>query len=149
MPNGDVYHHCSDDRNPDDGGSVTGAIPSTANCGKYVKTKQQSKERTTSVDIKGRYTQRGIKRSDTAKIILISISAWHVGCRWFTLEFHVRTIDIQVTIHHMRLRWSRGSVLAFGTQVLGFKPDRSRWIFQGEKILSTPSFGGEVKSFVP
>ena len=49
----------------------------------------------------------------------------------------------------MRLRWSRGSVLAFGTQVRGFKPDRSRWIFQGEKILGTPSFGGEVKPSVP
>jgi len=32
-------------------------------------------------------------------------------------------------------------VLAFGTQVRGFKP--------GEKILSTPSFGGEVKPSVP
>jgi hypothetical protein len=32
-----------------------------------------------------------------------------------------------------RLLWSRGSVLAFGTQVRGFKPDRSRRIFQGEK----------------
>ena len=42
-----------------------------------------------------------------------------------------------------RLRWSRGSVLAFGTQVRGFKPDRSRRIFKGKKILSTPSFGGE------
>ena len=31
------------------------------------------------------------------------------------------------------LRWSRGSVLAFGTQVRGFKPGRSRQIFQGEK----------------
>ena len=30
-----------------------------------------------------------------------------------------------------------------------FKPDRSRWIFQGEKILSTPSFGEEVKPSVP
>ena len=39
-------------------------------------------------------------------------------------------------------------MLAFGTLVRGFKPDRSRWIFQGEKILSTPSFGGEVKPFV-
>ena len=48
-----------------------------------------------------------------------------------------------------RLRWSRGSVLAFGTQVRGFKPGRSRRIFQGEKILSTPSFGREVKPFVP
>ena len=31
-----------------------------------------------------------------------------------------------------RLRWSRGSVLAFGTQIRGFKPGRSRRIFQGE-----------------
>ena len=45
--------------------------------------------------------------------------------------------------------WSRGSVLAFSTQVLGFKPGRNRRIFKGEKILSTPSFGGEVKPSVP
>ena len=31
----------------------------------------------------------------------------------------------------------------------GFKPGRSRRIFQGEKILSTPSFEREVKPFVP
>ena len=48
-----------------------------------------------------------------------------------------------------RLPWSKGSVLAFGTQVRGFKTGRSRRIFQGEKILSTPSFGGEVKPSVP
>ena len=48
----------------------------------------------------------------------------------------------------MRLRWSRGSVLAFGTQVRGFKPGGSSRIFQGEKILSTPSLGREVKQFV-
>ena len=48
-----------------------------------------------------------------------------------------------------RLRWSRGSVPAFGTQVRGFKPGRSRRIFKGEKLLSTPSFGGEVKPSVP
>ena len=48
-----------------------------------------------------------------------------------------------------RLRWSRGSVLAFSTQVCGFKPGRSRRIFKGEKILSTPSLGGEVKPSVP
>jgi hypothetical protein len=41
------------------------------------------------------------------------------------------------------------SVLAFSTQVLGFKPGRSRRIYKGEKILSTPSFGGEVKPSVP
>ena len=31
-----------------------------------------------------------------------------------------------------RLRWSRGSVLAFGTQVRGYKPGRSRRIFKGK-----------------
>jgi len=41
------------------------------------------------------------------------------------------------------------SVLAFSTQVRGFKPGRSRRIFKGEKILSTPSFRGEVKPSVP
>ena len=40
-------------------------------------------------------------------------------------------------------------MLAFSTQVRGFKPSRSRRIFKGEKILSTPSFGGEVKPSVP
>ena len=38
---------------------------------------------------------------------------------------------------------------SFGTQVRGFKPGRSRRIFKGEKIFSTPSFGGEVKPPVP
>jgi hypothetical protein len=47
---------------------------------------------------------------------------------------------------YKRLRWSRGSVLAFSTQVRGFKPGRSLRIFKGEK---TPSFGGEVKPSVP
>ena len=51
-------------------------------------------------------------------------------------------------LHRLGLRWSRGSVLAFSTQVRGFKPSRSRRIFKGEKILSTPSFGGEVKPLV-
>ena len=40
-------------------------------------------------------------------------------------------------------------MLAFGTQVRGFKPGRNRRVFQGEKILSTPSIGREVKPFVP
>ena len=48
-----------------------------------------------------------------------------------------------------RLRWYRGSMLAFGTQVHGFKPGRSHRIFKGEKIFSTASFGGEVKPSVP
>ena len=40
-------------------------------------------------------------------------------------------------------------MLAFSTQVRWFKPGRGRRIFKGEKILSTPSFGGEVKPSVP
>jgi hypothetical protein len=32
-----------------------------------------------------------------------------------------------------RLRWSRDSVLAFGAQVRGFKPGRSRRIFRAKK----------------
>jgi len=47
------------------------------------------------------------------------------------------------------LQCSRGSVLAFSTQVCGFKPGRSGRIFKGEKIFNTLSFGGEVKSSVP
>jgi hypothetical protein len=47
------------------------------------------------------------------------------------------------------LRWSRGSVPAFGTQVHGFAPGRSRRILRAKKILGTPSFGGEVKPSVP
>ena len=57
--------------------------------------------------------------------------------------------NFSLTYSFQRLRWSRGSVLAFSTQVRGFKPGRSRRIFNGEKILSTPSFGGEVKPSVP
>ena len=45
--------------------------------------------------------------------------------------------------------WSGIGGLAFSTQVHGFKPGRSRQIFKVEKILSTPSFGGEVKPSVP
>ena len=40
-------------------------------------------------------------------------------------------------------------LLSITTQVRGFKPGRSRRIFQGDKILSTPSFGKEVKLFFP
>ena len=34
---------------------------------------------------------------------------------------------------YYRLRWSRGSVLAFSTQVRGFKPGRSRRIFRANR----------------
>jgi hypothetical protein len=41
-------------------------------------------------------------------------------------------------------------VLPLSTQVRGFKPGRSRQhFFRAKKILSAPSFGGEVKPSVP
>jgi hypothetical protein len=67
-----------------------------------------------------------------------------------TLTLHVSyTMALLTKISLERLRWSRGCVLAFSTQVCGFKPGRSHRIFQGEKILSTTSFGREVKPLVP
>ena len=44
-----------------------------------------------------------------------------------------RSYDPYLTSNRQLLRWSGGSVLAFGTQVRAFKPDQSRRIFQGEK----------------
>ena len=76
-------------------------------------------------------------------------------------EWSARRRDLYLTTHdtHNRQismppvgfepRSQQASGLAFGTQVRGFKPGRSRQIFKGEKILSTPSFGGEVKPSVP
>jgi len=43
------------------------------------------------------------------------------------------------------IRWSRGSVLAFSAQVCGFK---AVGFLSAKKILSTPSFGGEVNPSV-
>jgi hypothetical protein len=40
-------------------------------------------------------------------------------------------------------------MLAFGTEVCRLKPSRSRRIFRAKKILSTPSFAGEVKLSAP
>ena len=40
-------------------------------------------------------------------------------------------------------------ILASGSEVRGFDPDRGRWIFQSVNILSMTSFGREVKPWVP
>ena len=81
---------------------------------------------------------------------------WNIHCiqyGWHVLALkrgcgNTTALDARQWIQ--RLRWSRGSVLAFGTQVRGFKPGRSRQIFKGQiKIFSMPSFGGEVKPSVP
>ena len=42
-----------------------------------------------------------------------------------------------------RFRWSRGSVLAFGTQVRGFRPGRSRRIFRAKKSSARLPSEGE------
>ena len=69
--------------------------------------------------------------------------------RSLMITMSCRLYHIKVTRASKRLRWSRGSVLAFGTQVLGFKPGRTRLIFQDEKNLSTPSFGKGSKAVCP
>jgi hypothetical protein len=48
-----------------------------------------------------------------------------------------------------RLRWSWGSVLAFGTKVRGFKPGRNRQIFQGEKKNPQHAFLRRVNKSSP
>jgi len=60
-----------------------------------------------------------------------------------------RRHNVSVTFRRQRPRWSRGSVLAFGTQFRGFAPGRSHRFVRAKKIHSTPSFGGEVKPPVP
>ena len=46
---------------------------------------------------------------------------------------NIATIANFAFFTHSRLRWSRGSVLAFSTQICGFKPGRSRRIFRAKK----------------
>jgi hypothetical protein len=81
------------------------------------------------------------------------IAQHHIPEDWHLLQNIVNFI-MQSSFHFIdlylnRLRWSRGSVLAFSTQVYGFIPGRSHQIFKGKKVLSTPSFGGEVKPLGP
>jgi hypothetical protein len=51
----------------------------------------------------------------------------------------------QIVRRPRRLRWSSGSQAGLWFPSRGFKPGRRRWIFLYIKILSMPSFGGEVK----
>jgi len=89
---------------------------------------------------------------------------WHRLLSYYVFKVcctHIQEVNLSVKIsaflsrtaqtntYGQRLRWSRGSVLAFGTQVRGFAPDRSRRIFRAKKILSTPFFGGDVKPSAP
>ena len=72
---------------------------------------------------------------------------WFLSCPACSL--HNQWLKYSIQVWCKWLWWSRGSVLAFSTQVRGFKPCQSCRIFKGEKILSTPSFGEEVKPSFP
>jgi len=56
-------------------------------------------------------------------------------------EHPIQPINVNSELHPMDLK--------IFNYLIGFKPGWSRQIFKGEKILSTPSFGGEVKRSVP
>jgi hypothetical protein len=68
--------------------------------------------------------------------------------QYFFTSIIPSTLWIHASWSITRRRWSRVSVLAFGTKVRGFTPGRSRRIFRAKKILSRPSFGEEIKSAV-
>ena len=69
--------------------------------------------------------------------------------RSLSTEPHADGRPIYNGVQPKQLRWSRGSMLAFVTQVHQFKPGLSHRIIQDKKILSMPSFGREVNPFVP
>ena len=82
--------------------------------------------------------------------IVLDVIPCRLICQLYGVTSNTTEILISTAVRSPeRLRWSRGSVSAFSTQVRGFEPGRSRRIFKDEKILSTPSFGGEVKPLVP
>jgi hypothetical protein len=62
-----------------------------------------------------------------------NVNAMVIAC--YDLQNRSYAYNIQGSSNTLpkRLRWSRGSVLAFSIQVRGFKPGRSRRIFKGEK----------------
>ena len=72
---------------------------------------------------------------------------WRCNCRRFMWKENLLFLYTVVVLD--RLRWSRGSVLAFSTQVCGFKPGRSRQIFTAKKSSAHLPLEGEVKLSVP
>jgi hypothetical protein len=85
-----------------------------------------------------------------------SVSMWHlvfvILCGWLS-SLHTRQSSIQnnkYQVSNKRLWWSRGSVLPFKypSSRVQTRPKPSGF-FRAQKILSAPSFGGEVKPSVP
>jgi hypothetical protein len=68
------------------------------------------------------------------KTMLMRISGSNGRKETFALFCRLSDVFVFIVIvDSQRLRWSRGSVLAFGTQVRGFAPGRSRRIFGVKK----------------
>jgi hypothetical protein len=70
---------------------------------------------------------------------VVMVSLFHADGR---MDGRTDMISLTVAFHssfckraNKRFRWSRGSVLAFGTQVRGFTPGRNLRIFRAEKNL--------------
>jgi hypothetical protein len=86
-------------------------------------------------------------------------STWFASCftcqttAFILIKFDVGSVHNDLAIEQFNTHVAFGglvvSVLATGPKVRGFKPGRVRWIFKGDKIRGTTSFGGEVKSSVP
>ena len=74
----------------------------------------------------------------------------HVAVKSKTIVLHW---PFNVVLRILKSDWAHKYIrtysVAFSTQVCGFKPGRSRRIFRTKKVVSTPSFGGEVKPSVP
>jgi hypothetical protein len=88
---------------------------------------------------------------ETVEVCTVNVCLLRVLKKWFSCHplLSLSCVSISLYLYYRPLWWSRGSVLAFNTQVRGFKPGRSHRIFKGEKIRSIPSFRGEVKPSVP
>ena len=59
---------------------------------------------------------------------------WYIilACNFNTV-FHIYVLCYNLLMNSKWLRWSRGSVLAFGTPFRGFAPGQSRWIYRAKK----------------
>ena len=62
-----------------------------------------------------------------------SYQNFFMKCPTVDIVPYIRPTSLDSRMLQHRLRWSRGSVLAFSTQVCGFKPGRSRRIFRAKK----------------
>ena len=85
------------------------------------------------------------KQKNNTSTFFLYLMNMEANCNKLISEYVVKNTTIYSC---KRLPWSRGGVLAFSTQVRGFKPGRSRRIFRAKKTFSTPSFGGQVKPSV-